>query len=213
MTKLLFVLFEPLGVFFHYLCPFKLIKTIKILGSLFYSEWIKHVFGKCGKKCYFGYFSFLHGEKYIRIGNDVTICDRVVLEVYDYYQETGQKFSPELSIGDGTQIGEESHITCLIKIVIGNHVLMGRKIFITDNAHGASIREHLELPPKLRPMTSKGPVIIEDNVWIGEMVCIMPGVTIGRGAIIGANAVVTHDVPPYSVVGGNPAKIIKLVRE
>ena len=58
-------------------------------------------------------------------------------------------------------------------------------------------------------MYSKGVVIIEDNVWIGDQACIMPNVIIGKGAIIGANAVVTKNVIPYSVVGGNPAKIIK----
>ncbi|MBR4243334.1 MAG: hypothetical protein IKR98_05525 [Bacteroidaceae bacterium] len=69
----------------------------------------------------------------------------------------------------------------------------------------------LDTPANLRPIVSKGPVVIEDNVWIGEMACIMPGVTIGRGAIVGANAVVTHDVPPYTLVAGNPARIIKQI--
>lgn len=58
-------------------------------------------------------------------------------------------------------------------------------------------------------LISKGPVVIEDNVWIGEHACIMPGTTIGKGSIVGANAVVTKDVPPYSLVGGVPAKLIK----
>ena len=57
--------------------------------------------------------------------------------------------------------------------------------------------------------TSKGPVVIENDVWIGEGVCVMPGVRIGRGAVIGANAVVTQDVPANSVVGGVPAKLIR----
>lgn len=104
---------------------------------------------------------------------------------------------------------DHGHISCVNKVVIGNNVRMGKKVFITDNAHGASERSLLDIRPNLRPLYSKGPVIIEDNVWIGEMVCIMPGVTIGHGSIIGANAVVTKDVPPYCVVGGNPAKIIK----
>ena len=86
---------------------------------------------------------------------------------------------------------------------------MGRKIFITDNNHGSSSREMLDIVPFDRPLTSAGPVVIEDDVWIGEKVSIMPNVRIGKGAIIAANAVVTHNVPPYSVVGGCPAKIIK----
>lgn len=53
------------------------------------------------------------------------------------------------------------------------------------------------------------PVVIEDDVWIGLRVTILPGVTIGKGSVIGASAVVTKSVPPYSVVAGNPAKIVK----
>ena len=67
----------------------------------------------------------------------------------------------------------------------------------------------MNISPYCRPLISKGPVIIEDNVWIGEKVSIMPGVHIGFGAIIAANAVVTTDIPSYCVVGGIPAKIIK----
>ena len=62
----------------------------------------------------------------------------------------------------------------------------------------------------MRPTTSKGRVVIGNNVWIGDKATILPGVTIGDGAIIAANAVVTKDVPQYSVVGGNPAKVIKI---
>ena len=64
-------------------------------------------------------------------------------------------------------------------------------------------------PPRSRTIYSKGPVIIGENVWIGENVCILPGVTIGKGTVIGAGAVVTKDIPPFSVAGGNPARIIK----
>lgn len=63
--------------------------------------------------------------------------------------------------------------------------------------------------PNVRPLYSKGPIVIGNNVWIGEKVAVLGGVKIGDGAIIGANAVVTHDVPPYSIAVGCPAKIIK----
>jgi len=76
-------------------------------------------------------------------------------------------------------------------------------------SHGDTSLAHLSLPPVCRPLFSKGKVIIEDDVWIGEGAAILPGVVIGRGAIIGTNAVVTKDVDPYTVVGGVPARIIK----
>jgi acetyltransferase-like isoleucine patch superfamily enzyme len=95
------------------------------------------------------------------------------------------------------------------KIIIGNNLLTGKWVTITDNAHGTTDKEALLSPPIERLLSSKGPVIIGNNVWIGDKATILPGVTIGDGAIIGANAVVTKDVPPYSVVVGNPARIIK----
>ena len=95
------------------------------------------------------------------------------------------------------------------KITIGNGVLVGSNCFITDNFHGYSDRKDVDIIVADREITSKGPVVIGDNVWIGRNSCIMPNVTIGKGAIIGANSVVTHDVPPYSVVAGAPARIIK----
>lgn len=94
--------------------------------------------------------------------------------------------------------------------MLTNGVLTGPNILITDNAHGASMAELLDTPPRLRPLHSKGPVVIEDNVWIGEKSSIMPGVHIGKGAIIAANSVVTHDIPSYCVAAGIPAKLLRL---
>lgn len=72
--------------------------------------------------------------------------------------------------------------------------------------------KNLGLNPFQRLLETKGPVIIEDYTWIGEMVCIMPGVTIGKGSIIGANVVVTKNIPPYCVAVGTPAHIVKDLR-
>ena len=92
---------------------------------------------------------------------------------------------------------------------MGNGVLTGRWVTITDNSHGETDYETLKMQPILRKLYSKGAVKIGDNVWIGDKVTILPNVTIGNGAIIAANAVVTRDIPPYSIVAGNPARIIK----
>ena len=88
-------------------------------------------------------------------------------------------------------------------------MLTGKWVTITDNSHGETDKTTLGMRPQERPITSKGPVIIGNNVWIGDKATILPGVTIGDGAVIAANAVVTKDVPAYSVVGGNPARVIK----
>jgi acetyltransferase-like isoleucine patch superfamily enzyme len=123
-----------------------------------------------------------------------------------------QKFTPSITIGDNCSIGEYCHITSINSITIGNGVLTGRWVTITDNSHGSSSLEEFYIQPSKRKLYSKGSVVIEDNVWIGDKVTILPGVHIGYGSIIGANAVVTKDVPANCVVGGNPAKIIKVIK-
>lgn len=193
--------------FIHYLWNYRARDMYATFKLKFYSQWIRHEFHSCGERCIFYGFSYLHGAKYCSFGDRVKVGANVVLEVFDQYQD--QHFAPRFSIGDASNIGDSGHVTCIDEVRIGNCVRMGRRVFISDNAHGASERSLMDMSPRERPLYSKGPVIIEDNVWIGEMACIMPGVTIGRGSIIGANAVVTKNVPPYSVWGGNPAHLIK----
>lgn len=124
----------------------------------------------------------------------------------------GQCYSPCLTIGKRCYMGEYSHITCIERVSIGDNLLTGRFVIITDNCHGnTSIPEELSQHPADRILTSR-PVIIGKNVWIGDRVAILPGVTIGDGAIIAANAVVTHDVPAGAVVAGVPAKVVKQIQ-
>ena len=125
------------------------------------------------------------------------------------------RFNPEIKIDEGTTIGEYAHITSTNKIIISKNVMIGKFVTISDNSHGNTARiSHLELTknPKDRKLYSKGPILINDNVWIGDKVSILPNVTIGESSIIGANSVVTKNVPPFSVYAGNPAKKIKDLR-
>ena len=151
------------------------------------------------------------GEKYIRVGSDVHFDDHIQLTAWDRYED--QVFTPEIIIGDGCAFGSASHITAINRIVIGNHVLTGKNVLITDNSHGTTSREQLDVPPRKRPLFSKGPVIIEDNVWIGDKASVLPGVRIGCGSIVGTGAVVSKDVPPFSLAVGNPARIISLDKQ
>lgn len=122
-----------------------------------------------------------------------------------------QKLHPELTIGSHCHFGAYNHITCTNKITIGDNLLTGKWVTITDNSHGATDYDSLQIAPARRPIVSKGPVTIGNNVWIGDKVTILPGVTIGDGAVIAANTVVTKDVPAYRVVAGNPGKVVKKV--
>lgn len=149
----------------------------------------------------------IRGEKYISIGKGTVVWPGAILTAWDAYGE--QTFTPEISIGEDCNINEFCHITACQKIEIGDNVLTGRYVYISDNSHGAFEKKMLSCNPLKRPLVSKGPVVIGNNVWIGERVCILAGVKIGEGAVIAANAVVTHDVPPYAMVAGIPAKVIK----
>lgn len=172
-----------------------------------YTYWISNEFKSFGKNSLINLQIILRGGKYITIGNNTGIGLRGVLTAWDSFD--GVSFNPEIVIGDNVSIGEDSHITAINKIVIGNNVLMGKKITITDNSHGNTDIETLLIPPSKRIWYSKGPVIIGNNVWIGDKATILAGVTIGENCIIGANAVVTSNIPPNCVAGGIPAKVIK----
>ena len=111
-----------------------------------------------------------------------------------------------LQVGDYTHVNARCRITCAGKIVIGNHVLIAPDVFITDHEHG--------MDPTLlegygnQKLTVRN-VVIEDGVWLGQRVCVLSGVTIGAHSIIGANSVVTKNIPPYCIAVGAPARVIK----
>lgn len=144
---------------------------------------------------------------YISIGDNFLAMDGCRVEAWDRYEN--EKFSPQIVIGDNVSMNADCHIGAINKIIIGNNVLMGSRVFITDHSHGDGSLIETDIAPNKRALYSKGTVIIEDNVWIGEGAVILPGVKIGRGCTIGANAVVTKSMPENCVVGGCPAKVVR----
>ena len=112
-----------------------------------------------------------------------------------------------IPVGDNVFINSYCHIGCINKIVIGNNVMIGSGVLITDHQHG--ILAYSDTPVADRELVSKGPVIIGDNVWIGQRAQILKGVSIGDGAIIAAGAIVTHDIPSNCVAVGVPAKVVR----
>jgi len=207
ITKLIRFLYRCIGWFIHFFYSLKFSFAIYMGKREFSTQLKKRSFKSFGKNSLLGLNSRIIKPQFISIGNNSSVCNGVELSCSEAPESIGKL--PELIIGNNVSIGEYSHITCANKLIIGNGVLTGKKVLITDNAHGASNRTSLETQPMLRDIVSNGPVIIEDNVWVGEKASIMPNVHIGKGAIVAANAVVTKDVPAYAVVGGNPAKIIK----
>ncbi|SOD20342.1 DapH/DapD/GlmU-related protein [Pedobacter xixiisoli] len=117
-----------------------------------------------------------------------------------------------LFLGDNIQINDYNHITAMENVTIGNNVLLASKIYISDCSHGSYSGDENDSDPTSipnnRPLYAK-PVTIEDNVWLGEFVSVLPGVTIGKGTIVGANSVVSKSLPPNVIAVGSPAKPIK----
>ncbi|WP_436462626.1 acetyltransferase [Acinetobacter seifertii] len=117
-----------------------------------------------------------------------------------------------LKFGNNVQINDYVHITAAYSVEIGNNVLMASKIYISDCSHGSYIGNSDDSDPRVTPTDrtlSVKPVKIQDNVWLGEFVSVLPGVTIGEGTIVGSNSVVTKSLPPYVIAVGSPAKPIK----
>ena len=190
-----------------YLC-----KKTRGLGTRLYTLFVSPRFRQFGKGSLLCRRArLLVGEKYIRIGERVTMGNQLQLTAWDRYLD--QRFSPEIVIGDGCSIGDGSHITAIDRIELGKNVLTGKYVLITDNTHGDADPALLGIAPNRRPLVSKGPVVIGDNVWIGEKASILPGVRIGDGAIIGAGAVVTKDVPAGYMALGVPARCIKIEKQ
>ena len=164
-------------------------------------------FKKLGSNSYLPDLCIIKNPQYISIGKNFSSLYNLRIEAWDAYEN--EIFQPEIIIGDNVNLNSDCHIGCIDKVIIGDNVLIGSKVYISDHSHGEISKEALLISPVHRKLHSKGPVTIGNNVWVGENVAILPGVTIGLNSIIGANAVVTRDIPANSVVGGNPARIIK----
>ena len=108
-----------------------------------------------------------------------------------------------VEIGDNTAIGTYVHIWGHGGIKIGNDVLIASHCCLTSLGH-----DYTKKPIRKGNIIAKM-IVIEDDVWLGSNVCVLPGVRIGEGSVIGAGSVVTKDIPPYSIAVGNPAKVIK----
>lgn len=158
----------------------------------------------------------LFSEPYTIVGGGKSICigmnfmSQSGLKIECITNYAGKQYHPCLTVGNNVFINSYCHIGCINKIVIGNNVMIGSGVLITDHQHGTLADS--DIPVADRKLVSKGAVVIEDNVWIGEHVCILSGVTIGEGSIIGANAVVTKSIPAHSLAVGVPATVIESLK-
>lgn len=165
----------------------------------FYSFFLKSV----GKSSYIAKPLYLKGLGYIEIGCNVAVYKNCRIEIIDQYGD--QKFVPRFSIGDYTQIHQNAHITCAGSIKIGKNVVIASNVTITDIIH-----QYTDIATPINwQRIELAPVEIGDQSYVYNNCVIVPGVKIGRHCIIGANSVVTNNVPDYCLAAGNPTRIVR----
>ena len=147
----------------------------------------------------------VEGALTLHLGRDVKISGENSFVAAAIFPEPAR-----LSIGDGTMIGGQTAIYVARSVSIGRNCLIARRVMISDT-YGHPIAPE-KRHGKVGPEEVKD-VIIDDNVWIGNGAVVSPGVHIGSGSIVGANAVVTQDVPKNAVVMGSPARVVRLMAQ
>lgn len=152
----------------------------------------------------------LMGLGHMRVGRDFKAGDGLWLEgVVEY---AGQRFEPEMRIGDRVRLSDSVHIACLRRVQIGDGMLSGSHVLISDHTHGDYASERQSdpgTPPAERALYSAGEIVIGRNVWLGDHVAVLAGARIGDGAIIGAHSVVMGEIPERTIAVGAPARPVR----
>lgn len=170
---------------------------IKLTKYLYYKK-------KLGQ---FSWQSSIHNPLRIDGGKNIEIGEGVIVKYKSWLAAlplTGEK-EPRLILEDGCVIGHFNHIFATKRIVLHKNVLTADKVYISDNVHNY---EDINIPILNQPIRQNGIVEIGEGSWLGENVCVI-GASVGKHSIIGANSVVTNNIPDYSVAVGAPAKVIK----
>lgn len=198
--------------FFHVIKTKGILLFIKLVFETIYFRFYSRKF-KSSRGVYLKKGFMVSGHKYISLGENFRAGFSLRLEAIASFAD--QEFNPKLTIGNNTFINDFVHIGCINDVQIGNNVLLASKIYIGDHNHGyygsndIDLHQNPEMPPAERLLSNNASVCIEDNVWIGESVSILPGSHIGRCSIIGANSVVRGEIPPFSIAVGSPAVVVK----
>lgn len=175
----------------------------KIQNHIRYRRWVNK-FGSTNGLVRIGKDVTFQNPQYLHFGKGVGIGKHSYFLPLDSY--AGIKYNPKIEIGDGCWIGIRNSFAAIDEIKIGNHVLFAGYVHISDHSHGY---EDIMKPIAPQKLISKGPVVIEDDCWLGFGCEILSGVHIGKHSVVAARAVVTKDVPAYSIVAGNPACVVK----
>lgn len=156
--------------------------------------------------------SQIFGTRFIKFGGNISVHSNLWLEAVSEY--AGKEYSPIIILGERVKMSDRVHITAINEIRIGDDVLIGSNVYLSDHNHGAyngidRVQSCPDEAPAERVLYSTGAVIVESNVWIGDNVNVVGPLRIGYGSIVAANSVVRKDVPPCTIVAGSPARVIK----
>ncbi len=164
-----------------------------------------HRFGALGRNSVICFpWNTIFNEQYICIGEATMFGPQITLSAG---MMPGQQMvsDPVISVGDRCLFGKGSGIVAHLSVTIGDDVWTGHHVYITDQNHGYADRDR----PISQQVMPERPVSIGDGSWLGHGTVVLPGSTIGRHVVIGANSVVTGDIPDFSVAAGVPARVIK----
>lgn len=196
-----------IGFLTSYIIPYKIPHMLTAISNAFQKGYYMRMFKKFGEGSTMAKPLIIRNLDCVSVGKHTSILQMATITAIKEYMDN--TFTPSIKIGNNCSLGKFIHITSINKIVLRDNVLIGNYVTITDHSHGQTNKLNVLPPPIQRQLYSKGMVVIEDNVWIGDKCTILPGVTIGKGCIIGANTVVTKSIPPYTIVAGNAGSIIK----
>ncbi|MEM9519796.1 MAG: acyltransferase [Actinomycetota bacterium] len=152
----------------------------------------------------------LGGEKRIRVGNGVYVGAGSWLQVIAGGGEEHQTDQPAIEIRDGVSISGFVVLSACHRIVLEEHALLARNVYIADHGHRFT---DPDTPILAQGIDNIAPVTIGAGSWLGQNVVVMPGATIGAGAVIGANSVVRGDIPPRTVAVGAPARVVRRIED
>ncbi len=192
------------GLLLRYIGYKSITHFVSSIRNRIYTGIYKTDFSHFGNSCFEYPAKSIIGAKNISIGTECTFEPGLQLEAW------GE--NANIQIGNNCLIRANSHITAIKSIIIEDGLLTGDNVLISDNSHGNNSIEDCAIAPLKRTLSSKGGIHIGKNVWLGNNVCILSSVNIGEGAVIGANSVVTHDIPSYSISAGCPAKVIRTIK-
>jgi acetyltransferase-like isoleucine patch superfamily enzyme len=174
---------------------------VRLLSKTF-SLLISGAFARFGRRTVLMYPIRLSGEERIAIGDHVFIGPGSWLQTLP----DGENTSIAVSIGKGTSVAGACVISAVRSVQLEENVLLARNVYISDHMHKYT---DTEIPVIAQGVEKIKPVLVKRGAWLGQNVVVCPGVTIGTGAVIGANSVVTRNIPDYCVAAGAPARVLK----